>query len=462
MLQNDTAKFLYHNYAESMPIFDYHCHLDVRFIAEDHQFSDITELWLAGDHYKWRAMRGNGVPEEKITGDASSIEKFKAWAQTVEDCIGNPLYHWTHLELKKYFGIDELLNEDNWKEIYDKANSIIKNEKLSARKLVQLSNVSVICTTDNPLDSLAYHDKIRTDEEFKVKVVPSFRPDEAFAIGEKKFVDFVKGLENISNTAIKNYSDFIENIEERVDYFDSKGAFISDHALEKIYFKESKNEDIENIFQRALNGNKIAEEEYEKFVTRLLIDFGKIYHKRNWVMQIHFGARRNNNTKMYRLLGKDSGFDSIADQPDLSNALNGLLDAMCQNDGLPKMILYNLNPEYNHIVASAAANFQNNDKGIKGKIQFGAGWWFNDTELGMLRQMTTLADHGLLMNFVGMLTDSRSFLSFTRHEYFRRILCNYVGEQVEQGKFPNDNRLLKKLIQNICYYNAVNFFKKDM
>lgn len=462
MLQNDTGKFLYHTYASSLPIFDYHCHLDVKLIAEDHQFSDITELWLAGDHYKWRAMRANGISEEKITGDASSVEKFKAWAQTVEACVGNPLYHWTHMELKKYFGIDELLNENNWKEIHDRANEIIKNEKLTTKKLIQLSNVNYICTTDGPLDSLKFHEKIRADKNFQIRVLPSFRPDEAFSIGEKRFIDFVKGLENLADTYIKSYSDFIENIEKRVDYFDNKGAFISDHALEKLFFKKSTNEEIENIFQKALNGNEITDVEYKKFITRLLIDLGKIYHKNNWVMQIHFGAIRDNNTIMYKLLGKDSGFDSIDDQSGLAYALNNLLDAMYQNDGLPKMIIYNLNPEYNHIVASTAANFQGNEKGIKSKIQFGAGWWFNDTEQGMLRQMTTLADHGLLMNFVGMLTDSRSFLSFPRHEYFRRILCNYVGEHVEQGKFPNDKRLLKKLIENICYYNAVNFFTKDM
>lgn len=462
MLQNDTGKFLYHTYAKPLPIFDYHCHLDVRQIASDHQFSDITELWLAGDHYKWRAMRANGVSEEKITGDFSSTEKFKAWAQTVEDCIGNPLYHWTHLELKNYFGIDELLNEDNWKEFHSRANKIIKKDKLTARKLIQLSNVSFICTTDSPLDSLSYHDKIRADKGFKVRVVPSFRPDEAFAIGEKKFINFVKGLGRLTNTSIISYSDFIKGIEERVDYFDNKGSFISDHSLEKLFFKKSTDEEIEDIFQKALNGNKITSEEYGKYVTRLIVDLGKIYHKRNWVMQIHFGAKRDNNTVMHKLIGENTGFDSIIDQSDVAYALNGLLDAMRRNNSLPKMIIYNLNPEYNHIVASAVANFQDNEKGIKGKIQFGAGWWFNDTEQGMLRQMTTLADHGLLMNFVGMVTDSRSFLSFSRHEYFRRILCNYVGEQVEEGKFPDDKRLLKRLIENICYYNAVNFFTKDM
>ncbi len=461
MLQNDTAKFLFHNYAKSLPIFDFHTHLDARLIAENHQFSDIAEMWLAGDHYKWRAMRANGIPEEKITGNASPEEKFKAWAQTIEHCLGNPLYHWTHLELKMYFGIDELLGEDNWKEIYDRANEVIKKEKLTTKKLIESSNVEVICTTDSPLDSLEYHDKIREDKDFKVKILPSFRPDEAFNIREKKFLEFVNALGNLTNISIKNYSDFVKGLETRVEYFDERGAFISDHALEVVFYREATEEEIETIFQKALNGEEISNEEQEKFVTRLLIDLGEIYHKKNWVMQIHFGAIRDNNTVMYKLLGKDSGFDAIADQKGLARALNGLLDAMYQNNALPKMILYNLNPEYNHTLASAIGNFQGNDKGIKSKLQFGAGWWFNDTELGMLRQMTTLADHGLLMNFVGMLTDSRSFLSFSRHDYFRRILCNYVGEQVEQGKFPDDKKLLKKFIENISYYNAVNYFKKD-
>lgn len=462
MLQNDTAKFLYHTYAKSLPIFDYHCHLDVKLIANDYQFSSIAELWLAGDHYKWRAMRANGISEKMITGNASSVEKFEAWAKTIENCIGNPLYHWTHLELKNYFGIDELLNENNWKEIYTKANKVIEEKQLTARKLLQLSNVNYICTTDNPLDSLEYHDKISADKNFKIKVTPSFRPDEAFAIGEKKFIDFVKKLAQITNTTIKSYSDFVKRLEERIDYFDKRGAFISDHSFEKLFFKESTDEEVEAIFQKSLNENQITDEEYKKFISRLIIDLGAIYHKKNWVMQIHFGAKRNNNTVMYKRLGPDTGFDSIADQSDLACALNGLLDAMYQANTLPKMIIYNLNPEYNHIVASAIANFQSNEEGIKNKIQFGAGWWFNDTEQGMLRQMSTLADHGLLMHFVGMVTDSRSFLSFPRHEYFRRILCNYIGEQVEEGKFPNDKKLLKKLVENICYYNALNFFVKDI
>lgn len=460
MLQNDTAKLLYHNYAKLLPIFDYHCHLDPKHIAENHQFSNITELWLEGDHYKWRAIRADGVSEEKITGNADPEEKFKVWAEVVEDCIGNPLHHWTHLELKNYFGIEELLNKDNWREIYNKTNQVIRDKNLTAKKLIQLSNVNFICTTDSPLDLLESHDRIAEDKNFKIKVLPSFRPDEALAIGTEKFIDFVKKLGKLTNRSILNYQALTKGIEERISYFDKKGAFISDHSLEKLVFKKSTDEEIENIFQKALGKHEITQEEYEKFVTRLIIDLSKMYHDKNWIMQIHFGAVRNTNTIMYNLIGENSGFDSITDQSNIAYTLNSLLNIMYQNNSLPKMIIYNLNPEYNHIVASSVANFQGNEEGIKGKIQFGAAWWFNDTEQGILRQMTTLADHGLLMNFVGMLTDSRSFLSFSRHEYFRRILCNYIGEQAEQGKIPNDKKTLKKLVENICYYNAANFFKK--
>ncbi|WP_198135398.1 glucuronate isomerase [Alkaliphilus metalliredigens] len=460
MLENEIARHLYHTYAKSLPIFDYHCHLNTQHIAEDHEFADITELWLAGDHYKWRAMRGNGVSEEKITGKASSEEKFQAWAETVESCVGNPLYHWTHLELKAYFGIDELLKRSNWKSIYDRANKIIKEEGLTVRKLIKQSNVDFICTTDDPIDSLEFHDEIAKDEDFKVKVVPTFRPDGAFGIGEETFIDFIDKLGDLTSLPISSYQEMLVGIEARIDYFDKKGALISDHGLEKLVYIESTDEEIENIFQKALGKKEMTEEDYGKFITRLLIDLGKIYYHKDWIMQIHFGAIRNNNSKMYELVGENTGFDSIVDQSNVAYALNRLLDAMSRKNCLPKTVVYNLNPDYNHIVASAVSNFQDNEEGIRGKVQFGAGWWFNDTEQGMLRQMSTLADHGLLMNFVGMLTDSRSFISYPRHEYFRRILCNYVGVQVENGKFPNDEELLKRLIENICYYNAVNYFTK--
>lgn len=459
MLNNETAKHLYHSYAKDMPIFDYHCHLIPEWIANDHEFTDITEVWLAGDHYKWRAMRANGVPEEKITGHATSEEKFAAWAETAEATIGNPLYHWTHLELKRYFGIDDLLSKENWKEIYDRANEVIRSEKLTARKLIEMSNVKFVGTTDNPTDSLEYHDQIRADESFDVVVAPSFRPDEAFHIEDQRFVEFLDRMENIFGTRISSYEELISQLEKRVDFFDERGAVSSDHALETFVYNEATDAEIEAIFQKAINQEDISADEKEKYLTRILVDLSEMYADRGWVMQIHYGAIRNNNNYWYEKLGADVGFDSIGDSSYNGKKMNQLLSAMEQQQKMPKLIIYNLDPTQNYIVASTAANFQVNDQGIKSKVQFGAGWWFNDTELGMLRQMETLADHGLLMNFVGMLTDSRSFVSYPRHEYFRRILCQYVGEQVELGKFPNEEKLLERFIRNICYDNAVAFFK---
>lgn len=460
MLSNETAKHLYHSYAEKMPIFDYHCHLMPQWIAEDHEFRDITELWLAGDHYKWRAMRANGVPEEKITGNASPEEKFAAWAETAADTIGNPLFHWTQLELKRYFGIDDLLTKDNWKEIYDKANRVLKEQKLTARKLIAISNVTFVGTTDNPTDTLEFHDKIQQDDSFDVTVAPSFRPDEAFHIDDERFGGFLDRMQNIFGSRLTSYQELVSQLRERVEFFDKRGTLASDHALENMVYVEATDEEIEAIFQKALNQEPISKQEKEQYLTRILLDLGEMYAEKGWAMQIHFGALRNNNKYWYERLGPDVGFDSIHDSVNDGKALNQLLGAMSLTQKMPKMIIYNLNPTQNHVVASAAANFQVNDQGIKSKVQFGAGWWFNDTEQGMLRQMETLADHGLLMNFVGMLTDSRSFVSYPRHEYFRRILCNYIGEQVESGRFPQEEVLLQRLIENICYNNAVNFFQK--
>lgn len=461
MLQNETAKQLYHDYAETLPIFDYHCHLDPQQIAEDHKFADVTELWLAGDHYKWRAMRAHGIPEEKITGNASSRDKFQAWAETVESVVGNPLYHWTHLELKRYFDIDDLLSSANWEEIFDKANKTIEEKGLTAKTLITQSNVVFIGTTDNPTDTLEYHETIQKDENFKTEVAPSFRPDEAFAIGEEKFTSFIEKLQTASSKKIDTYKELVQQIEARVEYFNERGALISDHGLGTLLFAESTDEEIEAIFLKALANQAVTAEENTKYQTRLLVDLGKMYHAKDWIMQIHFGAIRNNNTRMFEQVGPDAGFDSTNDQSDVAYALNNVLNALDKENKLPKTIIYNLNPIYNDVVASAVANFQANDENIKGKIQFGSGWWFNDTEEGMLRQMTALADHGLLMHFVGMLTDSRSFVSYPRHEYFRRIVCNFVGERVENGKIPNDSTLLKKLIENICYYNALTYFNKN-
>ncbi|MFC6464179.1 glucuronate isomerase [Marinilactibacillus sp. GCM10026970] len=457
MLNNETAKHLFHEYAKDLPIFDYHCHLSPEEIAKDHVFENITELWLSGDHYKWRAMRANGVSEGKVTGSASPKEKFLAWANTAENAIGNPLFHWTQLELKKYFGIEALLNSDNAEQVYNEINEKMKCDSLTARKFIQESNVEFIGTTDSPLDSLEFHEKIAEDDSFDVTVIPAFRPDEYFQL--KKHT--VKKLEEACEQKASSYKIFIKLLETRVDYFDKHGSVLSDHGLNELVYTETTSEEIERIYRKILEDQVLTVIERNQWITRLLVDLGCMYAKRDWVMQIHFGAVRNAHTQLFTEYGADAGTDSIADQSYLAENLNCLLDALHKKEALPKMILYNLNPEYNAIVASTAANFQSNEQGIKSKVQFGSGWWFNDTEKGILRQLETLSDHGMLMHFVGMITDSRSFISYTRHDYFRRILCNYVGEQVELGKFPKEESLLKKLIQNICYFNAKAYFEPN-
>ena len=459
MLQSETAKKLYHEYAENMPIFDYHCHLVPQQIAEDYEFENITELWLGGDHYKWRAMRAMGIPEEKITGSASPEEKFEAWAYTAENAVGNPLFHWTALELKKYFHIEETLTSANWKEIYAECNRVLKAEKLTARQLIKNSNVTFICTTDNPTDTLEWHKAIAEDETFDVAVVPGFRPDEAFAIQDAaKFAGFIGKMQEATGKEMTTFAELLEGMEERIQYFADHGSNVSDHGLSQIYYAEATDEEIEAIYAKAIAGGSISEAEYAKYQTRLLVELGKIYAAKDFVMQLHFGAIRNNNKRMFAKLGADAGFDSIQDQPNVSYALNNLLGAMDLTNELPKFIAYNLDPTYFDLVGTAITNFQANDKGIKSKVQMGSGWWFNDTKYGMLKQLKSLSEAGLLMNFVGMLTDSRSFISYTRHEYFRRILCDFIGDLVERGEIPNDVKLLEKLITNISYNNAVEYF----
>ncbi|MCZ0717250.1 glucuronate isomerase [Aerococcus kribbianus] len=458
MLQTETAKQLYHDYAKDMPIFDYHCHLSPQQIAEDHEFSDITELWLGGDHYKWRAERAMGIEEKYITGDASAKEKFQAWAETVPNTIGNPLYHWTALELKRFFGIDELLNGDNWEEIYDQLNAKLKDEHLTARKFIEGSNVKFIGTTDNPYDSLEYHKQIAEDDSFDVVVAPSFRPDEAFAVGEQKFVDFLPKMEKANGIKIDSFAKLVESLEDRVKFFKDHGANVSDHGLGKLVFRPVTDDEAEAIFQKAAKGEAVSEDEYGQFQTALIRELGRIYTENDFIMQIHFGAIRNNQERLFKEIGPDAGLDSINDQTNVAENLNGLINEMDKTNHLPKLILYPLNPGYFDIAGTAAANFQGNDQGIKSKVQLGSGWWFNDTKYGMLKQFKALAEAGLLMNFVGMLTDSRSFISYTRHEYFRRLFCDYIGGLVEQGEIPNDQALLEKLIKNVSYDNAVEYF----
>lgn len=460
MLKNGTSVILYHKYAKNMPIYDYHCHLSPQDIAENRQFKNITELWLAGDHYKWRAMRAHGIDERYITGDASDKEKFAAWAETVPSCLGNPLYHWTHLELKNYFGIDELLSSDNWERIWDMCNEKLAQPEYSVQGLIKRSNVKVICTTDDPTDDLRYHAEI-AKQGFEAKVLPTFRPDKGLEINFKTFVPFVKELEKVCGRQLDTYNEYLKALEERVEFFHQNGCRISDHGLGELPYAEFEPNEIDRIYQDGLNGVPVSKEDEMKFKTAILLKLGACYKERGWAMQIHFGAIRNNNTRMFEKLGPDAGFDSINDAGAIAAPLNALLDALDRTNNLPRTILYNLNPTYNDLVGSTLANFQT-EAGIAGKIQFGSGWWFNDTKPGMIRQLSALADQGLLMHFVGMLTDSRSFISYSRHEYFRRILCNLVGTWVEEGELPNDEALLEKLITNICYNNAKNYFNIEV
>ncbi|QPB43578.1 glucuronate isomerase [Rodentibacter haemolyticus] len=458
LLATDTAKKLYHQYAKDMPIFDYHCHLSPKDIAENRQFKDLTEIWLEGDHYKWRALRSAGVEEKLITGNASAEEKYQVWAETVPKCIGNPLYHWTHLELRRPFGIEnKLLNPQSADEIWHKCNALLATPEFSARGILKQMNVRLVGTTDDPIDDLRYHQQIKADSNFDVEVVPTFRPDKIFKIELDGFTDYLSQLEHITGQKIENFSDLKSALVNRLDYFDQNGAKASDHGIEIVRFSPIPDEQtLTHILQKRLQKKPLSETETAQFSTALLVWLGKEYHKRNWVMQYHIGAIRNNNSRMFAQLGADAGFDSIGDRP-YAEKLANLLDEMDKTDQLPKTILYCLNPRDNEMLASMIGNFQGG--GIAGKIQFGSGWWFNDQKDGMERQLQQLSQLGLLSQFVGMLTDSRSFLSFTRHEYFRRILCNLIGNWVENGEVPNDLDLLGKMVQDICFNNAKAYFK---
>jgi glucuronate isomerase len=462
MLNNKTAVDLYHNYAKEMPIYDYHCHLSPKEIAENKKFKNITELWLYGDHYKWRAMRAHGIDERYITGDASDEEKFEAWAETVPYTVGNALYHWTHIELKKYFGIEELLNGETWEKIYNQCNELLCQDEYSVQNLIKRSNVKMICTTDDPTDDLQYHEQIKQQKDFGVTVLPTFRPDKGMEINKETFVDFVTRLEKVTNKTISSIAEYLQALEERVQYFHDHGCRISDHGIAEIPFAAFEESELDPIFQAGRAGKQVSKEEETKFKTAILLHLAKCLKKRDWAMQIHFGAIRNNNEKMFRKLGPDTGFDSISDQGEVAEPLNALLNALEQGDALPKMVIYNLNPVYNDLIGTTIQNFQINNEGIAGKIQFGSGWWFNDTKPGMIRQISALADQALLAHFVGMLTDSRSFISYSRHEYFRRILCNLIGTWVEDGEVPNDQALLERLIKDICYNNAKNYFSMEV
>lgn len=454
LLQNEVAEELYHKHAKNMPIFDFHCHLSPEEIAKDKKFKNLTEIWLGGDHYKWRAMRSNGIDEKYITGDASDYDKFMAWTKTVPYTIGNPLYHWSHLEMRRYFDIDAIINEDSADEIWEKANDLLENKEFTARELIKKSNVKALCTTDDAIDTLEYHKMLREDDSFDVKVLPALRPDRGINIELSTFVPWVDALEEVSSQEIKSYDKFIEVLDARVEFFHENGSRLSDHGIDKIFYEEASDEEINEIFIKALKGEELSQLEIDKYKTKTFLNLGKMYNKRGWVMQVHLGALRNNNTRMFNELGPDTGYDSINDGS-IAAPLSKLLNQMDQSNELPKTILFCLNPADNDIIGTMIGNFQGG--GVAGKIQFGSGWWFNDQKDGMEKQMTALANLGLLRRFVGMVTDSRSFLSYIRHEYFRRTLCNLLGTWVVNGEVPYDMELLGSMVEEICYDNTLDY-----
>ncbi|MGE5497648.1 MAG: glucuronate isomerase [Syntrophothermus sp.] len=456
LLSNPTAEKLYFDYAKDQPIVDYHCHLPVQEIAENKKFDNITQIWLYGDHYKWRAMRTNGVNEKFITGDASDKEKFLKWAETVPSAIKNPLYHWTHMELKRPFGIsDRLLNPSTAEGIWNETNALLQTNEFTAQGLLKQFNVEVVCTTDDPVDSLEFHQAINQNP-FGVKVVPAFRPDKAMAVeNQKEFLVYISRLEKASGISITNYQQLIEALRSRHDYFHKNGCRLSDHGLETAYAEDYTDQEVSIIFGKMLTGIQPNKQETLKFKSALMFEFGLMDHERGWVQQLHLGALRNNNTRMFRTLGADTGVDSIGDF-EIAAPLSGFLNKLDNENKLGKTILYNLNPRDNELMATMIGNFQ--DGVIPGKLQYGSAWWFLDQKTGMENQINALSNMGLLSRFVGMLTDSRSFLSYPRHEYFRRILCNILGEEIEKGWIPDDIELIGGIVSNICYNNARNYF----
>jgi glucuronate isomerase len=455
LLQNDFAKKLYHNFAKELPIIDYHNHLPPNEIAKDKQFDNITQVWLYGDHYKWRAMRAFGIDEKYITGNASDREKFLKWAEVVPYTIKNPLFHWTALELKAYFGINEILTPENAEEIYEKTSKILQQKSHSANGLLKMQNVESLCTTDDPADSLEHHIAIQKDGS-KVKTFPTFRPDNSFAVeNPSSYNKYLLKLATVSNININNYNDLLSALESRIVFFNENGGRLSDHGFEQLYFFDKDIYDVTVLFEKVKDNQVLTDEEVAFFKFKTVIELCKMYHKIGWTQQFHLGAIRNNNKRLLEELGPDTGFDSIGDFSQ-AKALSGVLNTLDSTNQLAKTIVYNLNPADSEVFATMVGNF--NDGTIKGKMQYGAAWWFLDQKDGMEKQINALSNLGLLSCFVGMLTDSRSFLSFPRHEYFRRILCNAIGTDVENGELPNDEAFLGKIVADICYYNAKNYF----
>ncbi len=452
LLSNDKAKTLYHTYAANMPILDYHCHIDPKEIYEDRQFDNITQVWLGGDHYKWRIMRSCGVAEEYITGGAHDREKFQKFAECLPRCIGNPMYHWCHLELKNYFGYQGVLNEDTAEEVWQITKEKLKS--MSARTLIKSSNVEMIGTTDDPCSDLYYHKKLR-EENFDTAVCPSFRPDPALNIHKAGFADYIKKLSDIVGFKIETVDDVKRAISERIKFFDENGCRASDHGLDYVMYREATDRKINEILKTALSGGTVTKEQTEAYATALLLHCGREYAKYGWVMQLHFSCMRNPNSRRFSELGADTGFDCMA-VTDSCAALYRVMDALERDGNLPKTILYSLNPADDEWLDTLLGAFQGNE--VTGKIQHGSAWWFNDNKTGMIKQLTSLANLSVLGNFIGMLTDSRSFLSYARHEYFRRILCNLIGTWIENGEYPADIEFAGKLVQDICTNNAKKYF----
>jgi len=455
LLQTDTAMQLYHEFAKEMPIIDYHNHLSPEQIANDVNFENLTQVWLYGDHYKWRAMRSNGVNEKYCTGDATDYEKFEQWAATVPYTLRNPLYHWTHLELQRYFDINTILSPSTAKEIYDHCSAKLKTPEYSVRNLLRKMNVKVLCTTDDPTDSLEHHKKIKEDG-FEIKVLPAFRPDKAMNVDDvDTFNAYVNKLQDVSNILIASWDDYLTALKSRHDFFAENGCCISDHGLEQLYAVDYQESEIRNIFRKLTAGETISQPENMKFKSAMLVKFAEWDHEKKWVQQYHLGALRNNNARMLKTLGADTGWDSIGDFSQ-AKQLSKFLDRLDSTNQLAKTILYNLNPADNELMAAMIGNY--NDGTVAGKIQYGSSWWFLDQKQGMIQQINALSNLGLLSRFIGMLTDSRSFMSYPRHEYFRRILCNILGEEIENGELPNDLAWTGKVVQDICYNNAKEYF----
>ena len=458
LLQTQTAKTLYHQYAEDMPIYDYHCHLPVRDIAENKKFENLTQIWLYGDHYKWRALRANGVKEKLITGNGSDFEKFQAWAATVPKTLCNPLYQWTHLELKRYFGIEgKLLDANTAKEIYDTCTEMLQTDAFSTQSIMQKMNVRVVCTTDDPTDSLEYHQQLKENQNFPVLVLPAFRPDKAMAVeSPASFNDWVDQLAVAADTEITNYETYMTALHQRHDFFHKTGCRLSDHGIEQPYAQDYTETQIRRIFDKVRSGKTLEKSEVRQFTSAMLIELAVMDAEKSWVQQFHLGVLRNTNTRAMQHIGPDTGFDTIGDF-EIGKPLARFLDRLENRGKLTKTILYVVNPRDNELIAAMTGNFQ--DGSIPGKIQFGSAWWYNDQKDGMEHQITALANMGLLSRFVGMLTDSRSFLSYPRHEYFRRVLCNLLGRDVENGELPDDPELIGSMIKDICYNNAVSYFE---